>query len=87
MVGSASSRLLDPSSSSRRPTPTRDCRNDVIFLLIDIDGANGTPGRGALGTITVTHEELLMAHGHTTTETRPIGVGGGDVGVPHIFER
>jgi hypothetical protein len=62
MAGSASSRLLDPSSSSRRPTPTRDRRNDVIFTLIDIDGANGTPDRGALGTITVTHEELLSLH-------------------------
>ena len=76
MAGSASSRLLDPSSSSRRPTPMRDRRNDVIFTLIDIDGANGTPDRGALGTITVTHEELLMAHGHTITKTRPIGDGG-----------
>jgi hypothetical protein len=75
MAGSVSTRVLDLSSLS---TPSKDRRrwNDVIFTLIDIDGANGTPGHGVLGMITVTHDELLSAYRHTITETRPIGDGG-----------
>ena len=75
MAGSVSTRVLD---FSPRSTPSKDRRrwNDVIFTLIDIDGANGTPGHGVQGTITVTHDELLSAYRHTITETRPIGDGG-----------
>ena len=46
---------------------------DFIFTLTDTVGANGTAGLGELGTITVTHEELLNANKHTLTQTRPIG--------------
>jgi hypothetical protein len=71
MAGSVSTRMLGSSDSKDRRR-----WNDVIFTLIDIDGANGTPGHGVLGTITVTHNELLSAYRHTITETRPIGDGG-----------
>ncbi|KAL7543424.1 hypothetical protein ACHAXR_012705 [Thalassiosira sp. AJA248-18] len=47
--------------------------NDIVFTLMDTDGANGTTGHGELGKMTITHESLLKAYKHTITETRPIG--------------
>jgi hypothetical protein len=47
--------------------------NDIVFTLIDTDGVNGTAGHGELGTMTVTHDELIRAYKHTITQTRPIG--------------
>jgi len=51
-------------------------RNDITFILIDADGANGTTGHGELGRTTVTQDQLLDAYEHTVTETRVIGDGG-----------
>ena len=48
-------------------------KNDIIFTLMDGDGANGTSGHGELGKMVVTHEELLRTYKHTITQTRPIG--------------
>lgn len=52
---------------------------DIVFELIDGDGANKSKGLGKLGTFTVTHESLLGAKGHVIEETRPIGEGGAKV--------
>mmetsp|Transcript_14135 Transcript_14135/g.30160 ORF Transcript_14135/g.30160 Transcript_14135/m.30160 type:complete len:922 (-) Transcript_14135:239-3004(-) len=50
--------------------------NDIEFTLVDTEGANGTAGHGELGTMVVTHEDLLRAYRHTITATRSIGEGG-----------
>ncbi|KAL3815362.1 hypothetical protein ACHAXA_000749 [Cyclostephanos tholiformis] len=75
MAGSVSTRMLETAGVPSRRANSRDDRrwNDVIFTLIDTDGANGTPGHGELGKVTVTHDELIRAYKHVITETRPIG--------------
>lgn len=46
---------------------------DYVFTLTDIVGTNGAAGLGDLGTLTVTHAELLEAEKHTLTKTCSIG--------------
>eukprot|EP00571_Detonula_confervacea_P006880 CAMPEP_0172318728 /NCGR_PEP_ID=MMETSP1058-20130122/35658_1 /TAXON_ID=83371 /ORGANISM="Detonula confervacea, Strain CCMP 353" /LENGTH=947 /DNA_ID=CAMNT_0013033619 /DNA_START=273 /DNA_END=3116 /DNA_ORIENTATION=+ len=69
---------LQKGASFRRGSGSanKENRNNIIFTLFDSDGANGTTGRGKLGEMTVSHEELLRAYKHTITATRPIGDGG-----------
>lgn len=71
---------LDSSNRKKSQNGDRKSANtkkhDFVFTLVDTDGANGTPGHGELGKMTVTHEELMRAYKHTITETRPIGDNG-----------
>lgn len=46
---------------------------DYVLTLTDIVGTNGAAGLGDLGTLTVTHAELLEAEKHTLTKTCSIG--------------
>ena len=46
---------------------------DYVLTLTDTVGANGVAGLGELGTLTVTHQELLTADKHTLTKTCSIG--------------
>lgn len=71
-----SMRTLSPHNGDRMNATNK---NDIVFTLVDTDGANGTPGHGELGRMTVTHEELLRAYKHTITETRAIGDSGAKV--------
>ncbi|KAL7553253.1 hypothetical protein ACHAWF_016528 [Thalassiosira exigua] len=50
--------------------------NDVTFIMIDTDGANGTKGNGELGRFTVTHKELMGRNQKAITETRALGERG-----------
>jgi hypothetical protein len=88
----AAAAAMQISQAGPSPTNKRSVRNSVIGMLsrssglkdsnfiemtlIDGDGANGTKGHGELGTISITHQELMNARDHTITETRAIGEGG-----------
>jgi len=71
--------------SIRRKSQSQVAANDITFTLVDTDGANGSSGHGDLGTMTVTHNELLMAYKHTITATRAIGDGGAQLEVRVIL--
>lgn len=83
--GSSSRRnqSVSPSTKTKKKSGRRNIqsntnthKNDISFTLIDGEGASGTKTHGELGKIVVTLDELLNAHKHTVTDTRPIGDGG-----------
>lgn len=79
----ASSRSLSPSKSmrsvmsmARKPlsfSKKVTNGNDIEMTLIDVNGSNRE-----LGSITITHKELVETHNHLT-ETRPIGSKGAKI--------
>ena len=57
-------------------SPDKKDSSLVELTLIDGDGANGTKGHGELGSIVISHRDIMEAHNHCITETRAIGNDG-----------